>query len=147
MKRRVFLTLFLVLVLFLAGCGSTPVSELEDERQIKTVINTYFNAMLVGDYETARGCFHPDSPAQESFDITVQQLAPILADVQSMGCSLTASINLVNIDINGDTAIATIDTVDMCYYCNVYDTDCEQNNDLYGSQIILKRYAGKWYIY
>ncbi len=147
MKRKYFLALFLVLALFLAGCGGTPVSELEDEKEINMIVDTYLNAAFNGDYNTAKGCLHPDSLLQERLDMIFQQFAPIFADLHSAGYTLMVDLDLLNINISGDTAVATVGTLNACYYHNIYDMDCVQNNDLYGSQIMFKKYAGKWYVY
>ncbi len=145
--RRRLLFVLALLVVFLAGCGGAPVSDLEDKREINMIVDTYLNAVFNGDYNTAKGCLHPDSPLQERLDMIFQQFAPIFADLHSSGYTLVADLDLLNINISGDTAVATVGTANFCYYHNIYDMDCEQNNDLYGSQIMFKKYAGKWYVY
>ena len=57
MKRKYFLVgLFLMLVMFLAGCGSGIVTPATDEEKVKSVIQEYFLAINDQNWSKAKGC-------------------------------------------------------------------------------------------
>jgi len=130
------------------GCGATyNVEYAEDVREIKSVIDAYFNAFLAGDYYSALNCIHPASPFRQNFSIVFQQVSPLLADIYAMGCSTWSVIEIENVNIQGDTAFVTLKNLSICYYCSVYYYGCENVNELAGRIGMLKKYNGKWYIY
>jgi len=57
MKRKYFLVvLFLVLAIFLSGCGSGIVTPATDEAKVKSVINEYFLALSNQNWSKAKNC-------------------------------------------------------------------------------------------
>jgi len=146
MKNILIVTL-ICLSIVIVGCGITNTNDLFAESDIEDIANRYFNAVLMGEFELAKSCIHPESPLRDSVDLTFQQLSSAIGEINSYGCSFTANIEFSGISITGETAIGTVDNLYVCVWCSLYDNGCQHNYNDKGMKILFKKYNGKWLVY
>ncbi|BER91760.1 nuclear transport factor 2 family protein [Atrimonas thermophila] len=143
-----------LLALLFQGCAamqgmeSSGQTEAEPVREMEAVIAGYFNALAAGDREALRDYLHPQSPLWENIENILGQSAVLQAQFQSPGCALgEVSVELDGVDIQDDTAYATLETVTVCLYCGSSECQEEPYQSLAGEEVTLKKWSGQWYVY
>jgi len=105
MKRKYFLiVLFLILAIFLSGCGSGIVTPATDEAKIKSVINEYFLAINDQNWSKAKNCCVYGS---DRYYATCVLEDAINALYQSYGSvTITIFVTISDVSVNGSYASA-----------------------------------------
>ncbi len=137
MKRKYFLALFLVLALFLAGCGgvTTPIS---DETQIKNRIGQYCAAISAKNWDLAKSCCYPGS---EAYLVTEQAEAMVMSSPKLSNATFWVAPTIYSIDIQGNEATVELSIWTQIFYQGEYEEQTVQ-----GSVILIKS-GGEWYCY
>jgi hypothetical protein len=150
--RRVFLPTLTILVVFslgvvFSGCSGN-VSVL-DEREIEGVINRYINAIYSKQYNEAKACLYPGGPTDRNFDVVWNQTIASLSELERLyGCQTpVATMEITNITMSGDTAIARLGDVTICFVCTIIGPYCDTLSMYAGKEIPLRKYGGEWRIY
>ncbi|GEM_PF-1280154 len=133
------LPILALLVIFLAGCGgvTTPVS---DETQIRNKIGQWSAAISAKNWELAKSCCYPGSPAYS----TTEQLKATLAPYSSLYTIwVNTTVYSVNIEGNEATTIVNIHT-EVCIVG--YQGGCITDDTGLGTMTLIKN-RGEWYLY
>ena len=138
MRKLYFLVvLFLILAMFLSGCGVTPVTE---ESKINSVIQEYFMALDEQDWDRAKSYCVIGS---DFFNATVQMQIDIEELLDSGDrVSLYFIIEILDTVISGDYAEVTLDGKMTIIVDGVSD-----ESTLYGQTCSLQKIGNSWKMY
>jgi len=139
MKRKYFLALFLVLVLFLAGCDgvTTPIS---DETQIRNVVQNYCSAISDQDWDRAKSyCVYG---SQVYFITCVLEEQVNFYINYGYSITITCSVTISNVEINGDYAEVSLSRGTLIITMDDYS----QREDIKEGTIYLQKIDNSWKI-
>ena len=139
MKRKYFLALFLLLALFLAGCGgvTTPVS---DETQIRNVVQNYCSAISDQDWDRAKSyCVYG---SQVYFDTCALEEQVNNLYQYAFTVTITYSVTISNVEINGDYAEVSLSGGTLIITMDDYS----QRQDIPGGTFYLQKIDNSWKI-
>lgn len=142
------------LVLLFQGCFATheaenlAQTEVEPSEEIEAVIAGYFNALAAGDREALRDYLHPQSPLWENIENILGESVVLQAQFQAPGCTMgEVKVELDSLEVQGDTAYATLERVSVCLYCGSDECQEEVYPPLAGEEVTLEKWNGQWYVY
>jgi len=141
MKSKYFLVvLFLILAMFLAGCGSSGiVTPATDEAKIKSVINEYFLAMNDQNWSKAKGyCVYGSDRyyAVCQFEDLVNTLYLYCNII-----TINAGVNILDVSIYGNYGQAFCSVSVLITYCGYYESDSTSG------YYYLQKVGNSWKLY
>ena len=140
MKRKYFLiVLFLILAIFLSGCGSGIVTPATDEAKIKSVINEYFLAMHDQNWSKAKGyCVYGSDRyyAVCQFEDLVNTLYLYCNII-----TINAGVNILDVFIYGNYSQVYCSVSVLITYCGYHESD---NTSGYYD---LQKIGNQWKLY
>jgi len=135
-NTKKLLLILVLLVIFLAGCGST-VTPISDETQIKNKIGQYCAAVSSKNWELAKSCCYPGSEAY----LVTEQTEDMVMSSNLRDAIFWVAPAIYSIDIQGNEATVELDIWVQIFYQGEYE---EQT--IPGSVILIKS-EGEWYCY
>jgi uncharacterized lipoprotein YehR (DUF1307 family) len=124
-KRKYFLLVaFLIMIIFLAGCGGTIVPTINnDEAKIESVIEEYFMALDNQNWSKAKNCCVYGS---ELYDATCDFEADLnTLEILCGYVTINASVNVIDISISGNYAYVICDGSISLSACGVTESNSE----------------------
>jgi len=140
MKRKYFLiVLFLILAMFLSGCGSGIVTPATDEAKIKSVINEYFLALSNQNWSKAKNCCVYGS---DRYYATCQGESLINSLYEYCNIvTINTYADIMSVSIYGNYSEAYLYLTGLVTACGYYDSDSS-----YG-YYYLQKVGNNWKIY
>lgn len=143
MRRKHYLAvLFLLLAIFLAGCGAgiptTPGISINEEANIKSVINEYFLAISYQNWSKAKSyCVYNSDRYYAT--VAMEQFVNSLALYGTV--TISCLVNISNVSIYGNNAQAYVSLTLYMSYAGYFDT--ESGSTYY----YLQKVGNAWKIY
>ncbi|MBA7563457.1 hypothetical protein ES695_06665 [Candidatus Atribacteria bacterium 1244-E10-H5-B2] len=139
MKRKHSLVVvFLVLAIFLSGCGGVVTPSISDKVQIQNLISNFCVAASDGNWSLVQSYYYPNSTAYQM----LEQLEDLYNSYpQQTGVTLSVTPTIYSIDITGNEA-----TISVSFYMQIcYQGECTSVSG--GKQTMgLIKSSGKWYL-
>ena len=140
MKRKCFFViLFLVLAIFLSGCGGIVTPPGPDEAAVKSVINEYYLALNDQNWSEAKNyCIYNSDKYYKTCQIE---------DAVNMGyqycniVTINAIVDIQNVSINGNYGQVYCDLSILISYCGYFESD-----NLSGT-LYLQKIGNSWKLY
>ena len=122
MKRKLFFVcLVMILVMFLAGCGSGIVTPATDEEKVKSVIQEYFLAINDQNWSKAKSCCVYGSDVYE-FTCALEAGDALYQNIPVV--TIIFSVDILDVSISGTyaTAYSSVSTVTTTDYGSYSDS-------------------------
>jgi len=139
MKRKYFLViLFLILAIFLSGCGGVVTPSISDKAQIQNLISNLCVAASDGNWNLVQSYYYPYSTAYQM----LEQLENLYNSYpQQTGVTLSITPTIYSIDITGNEA-----TISVSFYMQIcYQGECTSVSGEKQTMGLIKS-GGKWYL-